>query len=73
MIRGIIGYKVRRDKDVEPILMKLKSHAMHYLGFVSSENLVSEKNISIVAIASTWETIENWRTWQELGITQDLL
>jgi len=73
MIKGIIGYKVRRDKDVEPILMKLKSHAMQYPGFVSGENLVSEKDISIVAMVSTWETIEHWRTWQDSGITQDLL
>jgi len=73
MIKGIIGYKVLSYKDVEPILMKLRSHAMQYSGFVSAENLVSEEDFSIVVMISTWETIEGWRTWVESRITQDLL
>lgn len=73
MIKGIIGCRVRKDKDIEPILLKLKSHAMQYPGFRGVENLVSEKNISIVAMVSTWETLENWRIWEESRITQELL
>jgi len=60
-------------KDVEPILMKLRSYAMQSPGFVGAENLVSEKDYSVVIMISTWETIENWRTWVESRITQDLL
>ena len=73
MIKGIIGYKVLSYKDVEPILMQLRSHAMQYAGFVSAENLVSEEDFSVVIMISTWETIENWRTWVESKITRDLL
>jgi len=73
MIKGVIGYKVLSYKDVEPILMKLRSHAMQYPGFVSAENLVSEEDYSVVVMISTWETIENWRTWVESRITKDLL
>ena len=73
MIKGIIGYKVLSYKDVEPILMQLRSHAMQYPGFVSAENLVSEEDYSVVVMISTWETIENWRTWAESKITKDLL
>jgi len=73
MIKGVIGYKVLSYKDVEPILMKLRSHAMQYEGFVSAENLVSEEDYSVVVMISTWETIENWRTWAESKITKDLL
>ena len=73
MIKGIIGYKVLSYKDVEPILMQLRSHAMQYPGFVSAENLVSEEDSSVVIIISTWETIENWRTWVRSRRTQDLL
>ena len=72
MIKGIIGYKVLSYKEVEPILMQLRSHAMQYPGFVSAENLVSEEDSSIVMIISTWETIENWRTWVRSRRTQDL-
>ena len=73
MIKGIIGYKVLSYKDVEPILMQLRSHAMQYSGFVSAENLVSEEDFSVVVMISTWETIESWRTWAESRITKDLL
>jgi len=73
MIKGVIGYKVLSYKDVEPILMQLRSHAMQYPGFVSAENLVSEEDFSVVVMISTWETIESWRTWAESRITKDLL
>jgi heme-degrading monooxygenase HmoA len=72
MIKGIIGYKVLSYKDIEPTLMQLRSHAMQYPGFVSAENLVSEEDFSVVMMISTWETIENWRTWVESRRTQDL-
>lgn len=73
MIKGIVGCKVRRDKDIQPLLLKLRSHALQYPGFKSVENLVNEENIAIVAMVSTWETLECWRLWEESKITQELL
>jgi len=73
MIKGIIGYKVLSYKDVEPILMQLRSHAMQYPGFVGAENLVSQEDLSVVIMISTWETTENWKTWVNSRRTQDLL
>ena len=73
MIKGVIGYKVVSYKDVEPILMKLRSYAMQFPGFVGAENLVSEEDYSIVVMISTWETMEHWRSWVESRITKDLL
>ena len=73
MIKGIIGYQVANFKDVEPIFMQLRSHAMKYKGFVSAENLVKEEDFSVVVMITTWETIENWRTWAKSRITKDLL
>ena len=73
MIKGVIGYKVKNYKDIEPVLMKLRSHAMQYPGFVSAENLVSDVDSSVVVMMSTWETTDNWRSWLKSRITQDLL
>jgi heme-degrading monooxygenase HmoA len=73
MIKGIIGYKVREDKDLQPILMKLKSNAMQYPGFMSVENLISEKDISVIAMVSAWDKLEDWRLWENSRITQELL
>ena len=73
MIKGIMGYKVRRDTDLEPILLKLKSHATQYQGFKGMENLVGEEKASVVALVSTWETLEDWKSWAQSTITQELL
>lgn len=73
MIKVIVGYKVRKGKDIKPILLGLRSHAMTYHGFVSAENLISEKDISIVAVVSTWAKAEDWRVWEKSTIRQELL
>ena len=73
MMKGIIGFKVLNYRDLEPILMKLRSHAMQYPGYIGAENLVSVEDLSVVTMITTWETIENWRTWAESRITKDLL
>ncbi len=63
MIKGIIGYKVLDYKNVEPILTQLRSCAMQHPGFITAEFLVSEGDESVGVMISTWETMENWRTW----------
>ncbi len=73
MIKGIIGYKVGNYKDIEGMLMKLRSHAMQYPGFVSAENLVSDVDSTVVIMISTWQSIDNWRAWLKSRITQDLI
>jgi antibiotic biosynthesis monooxygenase (ABM) superfamily enzyme len=73
MIKGIIGYKVLDYKNVEPILMQLKSYAMQYPGFVDAEFLVSEGDESVGVMISTWDTMENWRTWLGSKGTEELL
>jgi len=73
MIKVIVGYKVRRGENIEPILHELRSNAMTYPGFVGAENLISEKDTSIVAVISTWEKAEDWRVWEKSTIRQKLL
>ncbi len=63
MIKGVVGYKVLSYKDVEPVSMQLRSCAMQHPGFLTAEFLVSEEERSVGVMISTWETMENWRTW----------
>ena len=65
MIKVINGYKLKRDADLQPLLLKLREHAMSYPGYVGADNLVSDKDPSIVAIITTWDSLEQWRNWQE--------
>jgi heme-degrading monooxygenase HmoA len=73
MIKVITGYKVRKGEDIRPILLKLGSHALQYPGFIGAENLLSEKDSSIITMIGTWEKAEDWRVWEKLTIGQDLL
>jgi heme-degrading monooxygenase HmoA len=73
MIKGIVGCRVKKDTDLEPILLKLKSHATQYQGFKAMENLISEENASVVAMVSTWDCLEDWKSWAQSTITQELL
>lgn len=73
MIKVIIGYKLKEGADIQPILLKFRSHAMQYPGFIGAENLLSAKDSSIVATVSTWEKVEDWRIWEKSKIRQELL
>jgi len=73
MIKGIIGYKVLDYKNVEPILVQLRSCAMQHPGFITAEFLVSEGDESVGVMISQWETMENWRTWVGSKGTLELL
>jgi heme-degrading monooxygenase HmoA len=73
MIKGIIGYKVLDYKNVEPILMQLRSYAMQCPGFITAEFMVSEGDGSVGIMISTWETMENWRKWVGSKGTETLL
>jgi heme-degrading monooxygenase HmoA len=64
VIKVINGYKLKQGADLQPVLLKLREHAMSYPGYVGAENLVSDKDPSIVAIITTWDSVEQWRDWQ---------
>ena len=72
MIKVLMGYKLKEDVDIAPFLLKLRSHAMTYPGFVEAENLLSDQDSSIVAMISTWERSEDWKLWESSRISQDL-
>jgi heme-degrading monooxygenase HmoA len=73
MVKVIIGYKLKKDANMQPTLLKLRSHAMTYPGFVGAENLLSEQDLSIVAMVTTWEKIEDWRSWDTSIAKQEIL
>jgi heme-degrading monooxygenase HmoA len=64
MIKVITGYKMKEGADVLPMLIKLRSHAMTYAGYVGAENLMNNHDVSIVAIITTWEGAEYFRDWE---------
>jgi antibiotic biosynthesis monooxygenase (ABM) superfamily enzyme len=73
MVKVIIGYKMKEGADVLPMLLKLRSHAMTYAGYVGSENLMNNHDVSIVAIITTWEGVEYFREWEKSRTRQALM
>ena len=63
---------MKEGADIEPILLKIRTQAMQYPGFVDSENLLGEKDSSVVVTISTWERSEDWREWENSIIRQQL-
>jgi len=73
MIKIIIEYKLKGGADIEPSLIKLRSHAMSFPGFVGVEILQNAKDSSDVVVLQTWESIENRRAWEPSRIRQSIL
>jgi antibiotic biosynthesis monooxygenase (ABM) superfamily enzyme len=73
VIKVINGYKLKQGADLQPVLLKLREHAMSYPGYVGSDNLVSDKDSSIVAIITTWDSLEQWRDWQESRMRAEIM
>jgi heme-degrading monooxygenase HmoA len=40
---------------------------------MGAENLINEKDSSIVIVISTWENLEDWRVWESSRIRQAIL
>jgi len=73
VIKVINGYKLKQGADLQPLLLKLREHAMSYPGYVGADNLVSDKDPSIVANLTTWDSGEQWRDWQEAKMRGEIM
>ncbi|MFC1846848.1 antibiotic biosynthesis monooxygenase family protein [Chloroflexota bacterium] len=73
MIKVIEGYKLKVNADIQPVLMKLRSHAITYPGFISAENLVRTQDRSIIFVIYTWNRIEDWNLWDNTSVRKKIL
>jgi heme-degrading monooxygenase HmoA len=72
VIRVLVGYKVKTDIDILPILLQIRSSEMSYPGFISSENLQSEDDRSTIFTMSTWQQKSDWKAWESSKIRKSL-
>jgi len=64
MIKVIIERHVKKGESLSPLLQELRAVAIHQPGYVTGETLVSTEDKSIVAVISTWRSLEDWKTWE---------
>ena len=72
MIKVIVGHRLKPNASIQPIFLKLRSHAMTYPGFISAENLIGEKDVCLAVFVSTWNAVANWRAWEISQIRTEL-
>ena len=73
MIKVIAGFKVKRGEDIQALLLKLRSHAMTFRGYIGSENLIADKDTTIIAVANTWENVIDWKDWESSSIALGIM
>ena len=72
MIKVIEGYNGKPSANMQSLFMEFRANVMQYPGFMSAENLVSQRDGSIVLFVSTWDTVENWRLWEKSSVRTKL-
>ena len=73
MVKVIVGYELKADADIQPLLLKLRSYALTFPGFISAEHIRSVKNPSIVALLYNWESLNAWEAWDSSRISVKLM
>ena len=66
-VRIIIDRKVKKGKEPElaKCLRELRSKAMPSKGYISGETLRSLADPQNYVVISTWQSIDDWRTWEK--------
>ncbi|MFQ5770780.1 MAG: antibiotic biosynthesis monooxygenase family protein [bacterium] len=54
-----------KTEEAFALLNKLRSKAMDQPGYISGETLVNHFDTRSITVISTWQTIEEWISWQE--------
>ncbi len=73
MIKVIEGYELKKDTDIQPLFVKLRSYATTFPGFISAEYIKSVKGNPIAALLYNWEGLEHWEAWKSSKLRQQIL
>lgn len=67
MVRILIERHLKAGKRGKLIhlLRELRTTVIHQPGYVSGETLSSLEDASIISVLSTWQSLEDWKTWEE--------
>ncbi len=52
------------DRQILPILQKMRAAAMSQTGYISGETLTNYENPQRVTVISTWQNMEYWVRWR---------
>lgn len=79
MVRVIIEHQAKDAKAAERIIevvRELRNEAIKQPGYITGETLVNAEDPCNVLIISTWQKVENWKSWdtseKRTKITQEI-
>ena len=52
------------DRQILPILQKMRAAAMSQPGYISGETLTNYENPQRVTVISTWQDMDSWANWR---------
>ena len=66
MIRILIERHLKEGKrrDLMPLLRQLRTAAMEQSGYITGETLASTEDASLIAVLSTWRSLDDWKAWE---------
>jgi len=57
--------KKGKTKEAVELLKDVRSHALKQPGYISGETLINHYDPCNITVISTWQTIDDWISWQE--------
>jgi len=58
-------FKEGRESEIAPLLNDMRTTAMQQPGYISGVTLSDPDNPRKRLVISTWQRIEDWRSWKE--------
>jgi len=65
MIRAIIERRTKEVEKLATMLRELRATAVHQPGYITGETLVSTEDSAVIAVISTWRSLEDWKAWEK--------
>jgi heme-degrading monooxygenase HmoA len=53
-----------KQSDLHLLLRQLRMQAINQPGYITGETLISVDNPNTYVVISTWESLEDWKTWE---------
>jgi heme-degrading monooxygenase HmoA len=66
-VKIFIKRQIKENKvdDAYKLLNKIRANAMNQPGYISGETLVNHYDHRSITVISTWQSIDDWISWEE--------
>ena len=72
MIKAVVGFKIKENANIEPVLKKTRANAMTYAGYLRTEDSGKQGGDSIIILTTIWDKDSNFKAWHESKLSQSL-